>query len=48
MWIRESAEHFELRAGREGDDAYVQVDRSNPQYEQLLAVLSAARHAAES
>jgi hypothetical protein len=36
---------FELCAGREGDDAYVSVDTTNPQFEQLLDVMLTAQFA---
>jgi len=52
LWLRvnqrigEEVESFELCAGREGDDDYVKVDRSNPQFKLLLDVMSSAAFAA--
>jgi hypothetical protein len=37
---------FELRAGREGDDAHVRVSRDNPQYAELLDLVLTAQFAA--
>ena len=48
LWLREGKGWFELRAGREGDDAHVRVDRSNPQFSELSDVLSYARFASET
>lgn len=50
LWFRVPDGHgvideFELCAGREGDDDYVKVDRSNPQFGALLDVLSTAAFA---
>lgn len=42
----DNVEAFELCAGREGDDAYVRVDRTNPQFEELLDMMTTARYAA--
>ena len=39
---------FELCAGREGDDGYVLVDKSNPQFAALLDVMLTAEYAATS
>jgi hypothetical protein len=47
LWFRESKHCIELCSGREGDDAYVQIYRSNPQWAEIYAVLSSARFAAE-
>lgn len=54
LWLKEDrpiegrpADAFELRAGREGDDAYVRVTRDNPQFTELSDVMSRARYAAE-
>lgn len=47
LWLREEADAFELRAGREGDDAHVRVTSEHPMYRELSEVLSAARFAAE-
>jgi len=49
LWIREShrPEVIELRAGREGDDAYVRITPDNPQWHELSGVLTCARFAAE-
>lgn len=48
LWIRETTDCIELCAGREGDDAYVRIDASNPQWRELEDVLSRARYAAEN
>jgi hypothetical protein len=51
LWIRETygpdSSVIELRAGREGDDAYVRLTPENPQWGQLSQVLGCARFAAE-
>ncbi|MGC2778798.1 MAG: hypothetical protein WA418_24530 [Bradyrhizobium sp.] len=47
LWIRESPDSLELCAGREGDDAYVRITPSNPQWREMEAVLSCARFAAD-
>lgn len=47
LWMRYCDGGFELRAGREGDDAYVRITKDNPQYIELLDVMSAAYFAAE-
>jgi hypothetical protein len=39
---------IELRAGREGCDSYLKIDRSNPQFAQLLAVFLDARFAVQT
>jgi hypothetical protein len=39
---------IELRAGREGCDSYLKIDRSNPLFAQLLAVFLDARFAVQS
>ncbi len=44
----ENVASFELCAGREGDDDYVKVDHSNPQFAELLGILLTARFAAET
>lgn len=43
-----TVESFELCAGREGDDDYVKVDQSNPQFAELLGIMLTARYAAET
>lgn len=48
LWVRFSDDAFELCAGREGDDAYARITSADPQYEALLAVMLAARFAAET
>lgn len=46
MRIREDQEGpIELAAGREGDDSYVYLDESNPQYAQLHDLLTTALYA---
>jgi hypothetical protein len=40
--------YFELRGGREGDDAYLKIDSSNPQYAELLEMMLVAQFAALS
>lgn len=51
LWIRETyvgeESIIELAAGREGDDAYVKITKANPQYRDLVDVLTSARFAAE-
>jgi len=47
LWLKENSGSFELRAGREGEDAHVVVDKTNPLFGRLHDVLSAARFAAE-
>lgn len=47
LWLKEEADAFELRAGREGDDAFVRVTRDNPQWHDLHECVSRARYAAE-
>lgn len=47
LWLKEENGAFELRAGREGDDAHVRVTAENPQFQDLENVMSAARFAAE-
>lgn len=37
---------FELKAGREGDDAFARVDKTNPQFDDLFEVLLLAAYAA--
>lgn len=44
----QNMESFELCAGREGDDAYVKVDPTNPQFEELLDLVTTALFAAET
>lgn len=44
----DKVEAIELRAGREGNDSYVRIDRTNPQFVELFEVLSTALFAAES
>lgn len=52
-WIREifdghgNIERIEWRAGRDGDDAAVIIDRSNPQLGEIYDVLSCMRFAVE-
>jgi hypothetical protein len=41
-------ESFELCAGREGDDGYVKIEPSNPQFWELLDVLTTAKFAVEA
>ncbi len=47
LWLKEEQGAFELRAGREGDDAHVRVTSENPQYEDLASAMGCARFAAE-
>ncbi len=47
LWLREEVDAIELRAGREGRDASVRIERENPLYPFLEAVMSSARFAAE-
>jgi hypothetical protein len=42
----DDVEAVELRAGREGDDVFVRIDRSNKQFMEIENLLSAARFAA--
>lgn len=42
LWARCTDEAIELCAGREGDDDYVKVDRSNPAFAQLRDVIECA------
>ena len=44
----DQVEAIELRAGREGGDAFVRIDRSNPQFEEIENILGVARFAATS
>lgn len=39
---------IELCAGREGDDEYLQIDRTNPAFDGLMDVFSSAEFAAET
>ena len=48
LWLREGDGFFELRAGREGGDAYVKVTVDNPQYRELLDVVTTAEFAAKT
>lgn len=48
LWMRtRDTSHgpIELAAGREGDDDYVLIDESNPQYLQIYGVLTSALYA---
>jgi hypothetical protein len=47
IFERDQLERVELRAGREGDDASVVIDRSNPQLNEIYEVLSCMRFAVE-
>lgn len=42
----DDVEAVELCAGREGDDAFVRIDRTNPQFVELENLLSTAEFAA--
>lgn len=42
----ENVASFELCAGREGDDDYVRIERTNPQFGELLSIFLTARFAA--
>lgn len=42
LTLRSEAEAIELRAGREGDDADVRIDRTNPQFDAILLVVLTA------
>jgi len=43
----DTVESIELCAGREGDDAYVRIDASNPQFRELLNIVTCAEYAVE-
>lgn len=45
---RPHIERLELRAGREGDDVVLIIDRSNPQFEALYDLFTTMRFAVES
>lgn len=51
LWVRFDPEAsslaFEVCAGREGDDDYVRIDASNPQFFELRALFGSAMYAAE-
>lgn len=47
LWLREEVHAFELRAGREGDDAHVRVSHEHPLFSELYTVMNAARFASE-
>jgi len=40
-------ESIELRAGREGNDDFIRITRNNPQFNELLEVMTTARFAAD-
>jgi hypothetical protein len=46
LYRESNVQFFELRAGREGDDSYIKVDRTNNQFSDLLDVLLTAEFAA--
>lgn len=56
LWLRVTSlkedanlpEVVELCAGREGDDAYVKIDKSNPLFVELWDLFCAAQFAAET
>ena len=59
IWVDEAAEErgiaeydkieaIELCAGREGDDAYLKIDHSNPQFSGILDIVLTAVFAAET
>jgi hypothetical protein len=47
LWLRVERDAFELRAGREGDDAVVRVTKDHPLFLALVDVMGYARFAAE-
>lgn len=48
LWVKLSdSNHIELCAGREGDDSYIMIDRSNPQFEELQEIMLTALYAVE-
>lgn len=44
----ENTESIEICAGREGDDAYVKIDRTNPQFSDFFELFTTARFASET
>ena len=54
LWVRinqavgEDVRSFELCAGREGDDDHILIDRTNPQFVPLLAIMQSAIFASET
>lgn len=42
MWVRRTADVIELCAGREGDDVYTTIDRSNPAFRGIDDVIGTA------
>lgn len=43
----ENVEKIELCAGREGDDDYVVIEPSNPQWAELVCIFNSARYAVD-
>ena len=46
-WTAETIAAIECRAGREGDDAEIRIDKTNPQFEPMLELFLTAEYAAE-
>jgi hypothetical protein len=44
----DTVESIELCAGREGDDDYLRIDHTNPQFAEILGILLTALFAAET
>lgn len=47
LWMLQERGALELRAGREGEDSRVRITSENPQYQEIHAVMAAARFASE-
>lgn len=47
LWVRYTDDAIELCAGREGDDAYMKLDKANQAFGELLEILQCALFARE-